>query len=580
MDSERLATVLSMLTSDRKQMDSAIDVLVAKSNEWAGLSISRRIDYLNRIGQLATDHAAEWVEAAVKGKQIRQGASGEGEEWASGPLPLLTWLHACAETLRAIGSGDNPLENIKLSTGMNGQVIARVYPHNANEALLLSGYRVDVWMQSGVTAENVKDTVAVTYRNPPPEGKVGLVLGAGNISSIPPLDLLYKLYADLEVVIVKLNPVNDYLSPVFEKIFEPLISDGYLRFVYGDGEVGSYLSDHPLVDTIHITGSSRTHDRIVFGGGEEGEQRRSESRPVLTKPITSELGGVSPTIVVPGPWTEADVAFQAEHIATQKLHNSGFNCVASQVLVLPDGWTKSMPLVDKLREVMNAVDDRVAYYPGAVERQASAISHAAQSEELGAGGGRTIITIDDVDNEHYCFSEEFFAPVLAVASLPAPSAAEFLRTAVNFANERLLGSLGANILIHPTTAKELGPQLEQAISELRYGAIGVNVWTGLAYLTQRAPWGAPPGHTLGDVQSGIGVVHNALLFDKAEKSVSWGPFHPFPRNLRFGQWHTSPKPFWFVTHSNSAETAKRATYFEADGKLGRLPGIFAAALRG
>ena len=54
--------------------------------------------------------------------------------------------------------------------------------------------------------------------------------------------------------------------------------------------------------------------------------------------MTSELGGVGPTIVVPGPWTDADIEFQAEHILTMKLHNAGSNCVAAQVLVLPREW--------------------------------------------------------------------------------------------------------------------------------------------------------------------------------------------------------------------------------------------------
>lgn len=43
---------------------------------------------------------------------------------------------------------------------------------------------------------------------------------------------------------------------------------------------------------------------------------------------------MSPTIVLPGEWTTADMKFQAEHIATQRLHNGGYNCVAAQVVVL------------------------------------------------------------------------------------------------------------------------------------------------------------------------------------------------------------------------------------------------------
>ena len=101
----------------------------------------------------------------------------------------------------------------------------------------------------------------------------------------------------------------------------------------GGADVGAYCAAHRDVDEIHITGSARTHDAIVFGTGPVGERRKRENRPLTPKRITSELGNVSPTIVVPGPWSEADVEFQAAHIATQKMHN----CVVcpAGIVVIP-----------------------------------------------------------------------------------------------------------------------------------------------------------------------------------------------------------------------------------------------------
>ena len=40
------------------------------------------------------------------------------------------------------------------------------------------------------------------------KGKVALILGAGNVSSIPPMDALYKSFAEGFVNVVKMNPVN------------------------------------------------------------------------------------------------------------------------------------------------------------------------------------------------------------------------------------------------------------------------------------------------------------------------------------------------------------------------------------
>ena len=68
------------------------------------------------------------------------------------------------------------------------------------------------------------------------------------------------------------------------------------------------------------------YDAIVFGGGPEGAERKAARNPLLTKRITSELGNVSPVIVVPGPWSAADMEFHAENLATQIGNNGGFKC--------------------------------------------------------------------------------------------------------------------------------------------------------------------------------------------------------------------------------------------------------------
>ena len=54
--------------------------------------------------------------------------------------------------------------------------------------------------------------MAAFYRERGPHGGVALVLGAGNVNSIPPLDALYRLIARGQVVLLKMNPVNDYLG--------------------------------------------------------------------------------------------------------------------------------------------------------------------------------------------------------------------------------------------------------------------------------------------------------------------------------------------------------------------------------
>ena len=45
-------------------------------------------------------------------------------------------------------------------------------------------------MEPGVTEESLRETIGAFYRRTDPQGRVTLVLGAGNVSAIPILDAL------------------------------------------------------------------------------------------------------------------------------------------------------------------------------------------------------------------------------------------------------------------------------------------------------------------------------------------------------------------------------------------------------
>ena len=130
-------------------------------------------------------------------------------------------------------------------------------------------------MQPGVTRTNLRAHMAAFYREREPHGSVTLVLGAGNIAAHPAARLLYALYAHGSVVLLKLNPVNAYLGPVFAHVFALVHRRGVLRIVEGGAAVGAYLCAHGGVDAIHLTGGERTHDAIVFGTGAEGAARKA-----------------------------------------------------------------------------------------------------------------------------------------------------------------------------------------------------------------------------------------------------------------------------------------------------------------
>ncbi len=550
----------STATQTHSSTDNNISELRTHADEWAQLAMSRKIDLLKQCRAQLRVVAEEWVRLGLQAKRIEPNTPWEAEEWINGPWALAYYMSSLLDTLSALANSKSPVS--KFRTRPNGQLAVHAFPLNTFEKLLLNGLTAEVWMQPGVTEANLQEHVASFYRQTNPVGKVALVLGAGNLGSIPALDALYKLYAEGAVIIVKMNPVNDYLTPVLQQVFAPLVDGGFVRIVTGDGAVGAQLVTHPDVDEIHITGSERTHDAIVFGPGAEGTTRKQHNQPLLTKPITSELGGVCPVVVVPGPWDKDDVAFQAENIFIMRFQNSGFNCIAAQTLVLPQArvWPQSDKLLDELRRLMHSVPARHAYYPGAAQRQ-QAVASSTNVETFTGDVPRTLVTDIECNASHHLFDEEVFGPVLAQTSLPGNTASDYLRNAVRFCNEQLAGTLGATLLIHPHTIRELGSELDDALEGLRYGSIGVNIWAAGGFLLPTSAWGAYSGNTLNNVGSGIGVVRNAFLLDNTEKTVLRGVFRPMPRAWKHGEFHLSPKPIWFATHANAHVAARRVAYF-------------------
>jgi len=566
---------------DTDHLDEALAKVASHKTVWARLPIKDKIQYLLEIRQAALDNAQQWADAETKAKQLRAGSPLVGAEaWLGGPYGLVAWLSASIQTLTALDAGTDLLAHVKLRRSVDGKLIARVLPHDIYEELLFNGITADVWMQDGVTEANLRENMAGIYRREDPDGVLALVLGAGNVSAIVPLDILDRMINCGQVVVCKMNPVNEYLGPVFEGIFGPLIRDGYLAFVYGGGDVGEYLTRHDAVQAIHITGSAHTHDLIVYGSGEEGQRRKAADDRVIGKPIDSELGGVGATIVLPGPWSEADFRYQSEHVVTQKLHNSGHNCIASQVLVLPADWDGSPRLLREVRRRLDGSEPRPAYYPGTEQRLTALQQAEPGTEVLGTADAKRMLAAGlDPATDHYGFRTEFFAPAMVTTSLPG-DAGQFLRSAVDFCNDRLYGTLSVNLIVHPKTRRQLGADFDRAIAALRYGGIGINAWVGVAFLIARAAWGAYPGHTYTDVQSGIGVVHNALMFDKPLKTVVSAPFRPFPRSVEHGEATLFPKPPWFLTNKTSESTARKLTEFAAAPSAAKLPALFASALRG
>lgn len=569
---------------ERAALDEAIARLEEGTRVWVALTLDQRARLLGRVRHAVGAVAQEWADAATMSKGLEPGHPYSAEEWLGGPYAVIGLLDALRETLEALAKGRSPLDGVTIDQAPGGRLRAHTFPLNGTEKLLLSGFTGEVWFEPGVTADQARHEAGLAQLTPTESGGVGLVLGAGNVTSIPVADVLYELFAHNRVALLKVNPTQDALVPVFERALAPLIEPGLVRIVRGGAATGAYLTSHPRIAHVHITGSAPTFDAIVWGAGADADAARAAGEPRLKVPITAELGGVSPIIVVPGAWSSADLTYQAEHVATMRLVNAGHNCIAGQVVILSSDWPQRAEFLQALHTAYAAALERPVWYPRSDERLEAAAS-AYPDALWSADRTRAIVEVRGGDGPDPVESVEYFAPILGVVEVGG-TGQEFLDAAVTHANERLTGTLGANVLIDPATEQALGDGFERAIADLRYGDIAINTWTAFNFLTARLTWGGYPGATPADVSSGIGVVHNALLLDRVERSLARGPFRPFPRSLgdtlrrrRRAQSTILPTPPWFVSSRTGAEVSAGLTRYLVDGKVPGLVKTLAKAMQ-
>jgi len=572
----------------REAIDEKLARLARAKDTWLGVSIEARIGLLDELMARLVAVAEPWAKAGARLKGLPGDSEDAGEEWLAGPVVTVRNVRLLREALAAKGApAPAKLRTVTSKHPETGkdvsQTVARIFPRTLLDRLTFGGVTCDVYLEPGKPATQGK-----AYREKAKSGKVSLVLGGGNVSSIAPMDALYKLFVEDEVVLLKMNPVNEAVGPFLEEAFAPFVSAGYFAVIYGGADVGAYAAAHPAVDTLHVTGSDRTYDAIVWGADAETRAaNKAKGTPVNERPFTAELGCVTPVLVVPGPWSERDLRYQARHVASMVTQNASFNCNAAKVLVTARGWLQRETFLAFLHEELAKVPRRKAYYPGAAARHQAFLAAYPRARALGEGavpeGALPWTVIPDVpakDGE-YALTNEAFCGVLAEVTLdlaegdaegfsrdPYPDATRFLAKATRFANETCWGTLSCTLLVHPRTEEDHEPAVRRAIEELRYGAVGVNCWPGLVYGLVCPTWGAFPGHSREDIVSGTGVVHNTHLFDFPQKSVVRSP------------WKSFPKLPYFADHRAMRSLAKELIALEVTPGLGSLARVVRAALRG
>ena len=175
--------------------------------------------------------------------------------------------------------------------------------------------------------------------------------------------------------------------------------------------------------------------------------------------------------------------------------------------------------------------------------------------------------MDPKHSTDICFQREAFCSLCAETAIDAPSISSFLDQAVEFANDKLWGTLNATIIVHPASLRDpdVAAAIDRAVANLRYGTVSLNLLAYYSAYFMTAPWGAFPGHDIYDIQSGIGKTFNFLMFDCPEKSVVRAPFK-----------RLDPLT---VKSKRSVEFSRKLAEFEASFSWLKIPGLVSTALR-
>ena len=567
------APAASAAPSPLSDLDRAVSELRDHARELARLPAARKAALLREVIPRLIEVAPAWVAAGSKAKGIDPGES--AEEWLAGPLPVVRNARLLADSLDQIARHGRPPLGTRARTREDGRVEVEVFPGGRIDKLLWAGFRGTVLLQEGVDRDAAVKKQAAFYQEKDPEGGVSLILGAGNVASIPPMDVFAKMFIEGFVCLLKMNPVNEWAGPFIERALAPLISRGFLRVVYGGADVGKYLVYHAGVDDVHITGSDKTHDLIVWGpAGAERERRMAAGDPLLEKPITSELGNVSPVAIVPYTYTDDQLEFQARNLVTMIANNASFNCNAAKLLVTARGWQQRDRFLELVQERLARIPTRTAYYPGAFDRYKMLTEGRGEVVKLGqpAEGQLPWTLIRNVDASAKgdpIFNNEPFCSILSETQVGGGGdPVEFLATATSFMNDTVWGTLNACLVIHPDLERDetVGRALDRAITDLRYGTVAINHWPALCYGLASLPWGGHPSATLRNIQSGLGWVHNTFMLEGIDKSIVRG-------NLR-----VRPTPVWFYDNRKAVGMGPKLVEFEGAPSWLKVPGLMLKAL--
>jgi len=534
------------LDTPLEEVAAGIDSVAAKAKEWAGLPAAQKRDLFAQCLENCRLEADNVVAAASASRGYDQNNPQHGhlvgDSCKLSMLVLAGWIRGGVDLMDALARTGKPPQASNIEKRPDGSTRATVFPSKCMDKLVGdTGCMMACPLGKGGSFDVVLRGPAKQFNPLEIPASVTGILGAGNTDI--PNDIIDPMCKDNSVVVYKSNPVMARGAEVKRRIFKPLIDGGYLYMCHGGLEQGKMIVDSPKVEKLGCTGSVQTHDKIVWGNQDKTDPN---VQPLVTKPFLSELGSVNPYIVVPGNWSAHEIEHQAHCLIAYKMINNGHICASPQVIITCKNWPQREAFLEAVRkEVKNWPAYRM-FYPGvrkSYEEHKAALGGGSdvtiQQSSLGFGDAespllfKTGVSPDvGADGPPMAWKNEAFCPILTEVPLDTEATFDaFLPAAVDFAHNRLWGSLTCSIVVDDTTKARNQVALDTILDGMRFGTVGVNMPASLANAFPVLCWGGFPGHTARDVQSGIGFLGNFCCYENAEKTIMQNRFHNM---LQFG----------------------------------------------
>ena len=311
-----------------------------------------------------------------------------------------------------------------------------------------------------------------SWLRPEPLGTV-LIIGAWNY----PLQLTLAGYAAAiaagNCAVLKPSELSPTTSALIAKLVPEYMDTDCVRVVEGGVPETTALLELPF-NHILYTGNSNVA-RIIMTAAAKN----------LT-PVTLELGGKSPCVVLP----DANLETAARRIAWGKFTNAGQTCIAPDY-VLTDAQTemKLVPLIAKAAREMYGDEPATSESYGRIinERHFDRLSALLQSGTVAVGGqsergskyiAPTVLT--DVDADSAIMQEEIFGPILPVLRVGnLDEAIEFIRrrdhplAAYIFTNDSAAEARFVSEVSSGSTCIN-DTMMFMAVDELPFGGVGAS----------------------------------------------------------------------------------------------------------